>query len=283
MYRQLRHYDGDGDTLRVGRVVTPTVSFGACSLRKISGGPIATLMLPAVFPASHFDTESQLKRGAGDGESYLGVRPVVDSLKLPGPRCVKRHVQLRSPLCAGKRCAGGWPADPQCSILNRRDHAVPLQQCHGRVPSRSSRRGEVGGGCLTRLRGSKCMKSNEIAQIASRGVGVPRVVRLVRLARLVHLVHLIHLAHFGCAGGRWWGSQSSFSPARDRNRCGCRGRQTDRVPPVCHCVCVGVGGSWRSGALAFWRPGVVLLCPCTASGRPGPEFPDVRLGGCRWV
>lgn len=100
----------------------------------ILGGPIATLMLPAVFPASHFNTESQSKRGAGDGESYLGVRPVVDNLKLPGPRCVKRHVQLGGTWCAGKRCAGGWPADPQCSVLNRRDHAVPFQRCHGQSP-----------------------------------------------------------------------------------------------------------------------------------------------------
>lgn len=92
MHRQLRHYDGDGDTWGAGRLVTPTASFGACSLRMILGGPIATLMLPAVFPASHFDAESQLERGAGNGESYLGVRPVVDDLKLPGPSCVKRHV-----------------------------------------------------------------------------------------------------------------------------------------------------------------------------------------------
>lgn len=78
--------------------MTPTASFGALQFEGDVGGPIATLMLPPVFPASHFDTESQLKRGAGDGESYLGVRPVVDSLKLSSPRCVKRHVRPRSSL-----------------------------------------------------------------------------------------------------------------------------------------------------------------------------------------
>lgn len=46
------------------------------------------------------------------------------------------------------------------------------------------------------------MKSDEIAQIASRGVLVPWVVRLVRLVHLVHLVHLNHLVHLLALGER---------------------------------------------------------------------------------
>lgn len=104
LYKQLRHCEGDGNTWGADRLVTPTASFGALQFEGDVGGPIVTLMLPPVFPASHFDTESQLKRGAADGESYLGVRPVVDNLKLSGPRCVKRHVRPRSGLSGTVVC-----------------------------------------------------------------------------------------------------------------------------------------------------------------------------------
>lgn len=89
------------------------------------GGPIATLMLPPVFPASHFDTESQLKRGAGDGESYLGVRPVGRQSELVRPKvrqtaCVRLRGNLSGTVvCGGQvgngaREAGRPILDPQC-------------------------------------------------------------------------------------------------------------------------------------------------------------------------